>query len=138
MINTLPLNINKNITLTITPSDLKFRGEKLSYRTVLGAFLSDNAPHPILIDIKSGYSSVRSYSHALIRLDEHQTSYLPVVIDYSERLGDLVPEDTRLILDPRTIPAENITVNWGDFADPENLSWRLTVTISLPTFEKAQ
>ena len=138
MINTLPLNINKNITLTITPSDLKFRGEKLSYRTVLGAFLSDNAPHPILIDIKSGYSSVRSYSHALIRLDEHQTSYLPVVIDYSERLGDLVPEDTRLILDPRTIPAENITVNWGDFADPENLSWRLTITIPLPTIEKAQ
>ena len=138
MINTLPLNINKNITLTITPSDLKFRGEKLSYRTVLGAFLSDNAPHPILIDIKSGYSSVRSYSHALIRLDEHQTSYLPVVIDYSERLGDLVPEDTRLILDPRTIPAENITVNWGDFAGPENLSWRLTITIPLPTIEKAQ
>ena len=138
MINTLPLNINKNITLTITPSDLKFRGEKLSYRTVLGAFLSDNAPHPILIDIKSGYSSVRSYSHALIRLDEHQTSYLPVVIDYSERLGDLVPEDTRLILDPRTIPAENITANWGDFADPNNLSWRLTVTIPLPTIEKAQ
>lgn len=138
MINTLPLNINKNITLTITPSDLKFRGEKLSYRTVLWAFLSDNAPHPILIDIKSGYSSVRSYSHALIRLDEHQTSYLPVVIDYSERLGDLVPQDTRLILDPRTIPAENITVNWGDFADPENLSWRLTITIPLPTIEKAQ
>lgn len=138
MINTLPLNMNKNITLTITPSDLKFRGEKLSYRTVLGAFLSDNAPHPILIDIKSGYSSVRSYSHALIRLDEHQTSYLPVVIDYSERLGDLVPQDTRLILDPRTIPAENITVNWGDFADPENLSWRLTITIPLPTIEKAQ
>lgn len=138
MINTLPLNMNKNITLTITPSDLKFHGEKLSYRTVLGAFLSDNAPHPIIVDIKSGYSSVHSYSHALIRLDENQNSYLPVVIDYSERLGDLVPEDTRLILDPRTIPAENITVNWGDFADPNNPSWRLTVTIPLPSIEKAQ
>lgn len=138
MINTLPLNTNKNITLTITPADLKLQGEKLSYRVVLGAFLSDNAPHPIIVDIKSGYSSVHSYSHALIRLDEHQTSYLPVVIDYSERLGDLVPEDTRLILDPRTIPAENITVDWGDFADPDNPSWRLTITIPLPNFEKAQ
>ena len=138
MINTLPLNTNKNITLTITPADLKFQGEKLSYRTILGAFLSDTAPHPILLDITSGYSSIRSYSHTLIRLDEHQDTYLPVTIDYSERLGDLVPQDTRLILDPRTIPAENITVDWGDFADPNNPSWRLTVTIPLPTFEKAQ
>ena len=73
MINTLPLNTNKNITLTITPTDLKFQGEKLSYRVVLGAFLSDTAPHPILLNITSGYSSTQllTRTHQVRRTTGH-------------------------------------------------------------------
>lgn len=93
MNNALPIDIDQNVTLRIGADPIARKGG-IPYRSVLGALLSDTAPHPVIVDFISATHCEfgRSYSDAKIRL-----SFVRPVLITLVRLGRfllLVPWDT--------------------------------------------
>ena len=104
----------QNITLKIQTDTTVPKGG-LTYRTVLGALLSDTAPAPVYVDITGATSLIgNQYSSARIRFVDSPKRYLAAQIRYSENLGDLMPRTGSFVIDPRTIPADHFEVHWGN------------------------
>ena len=134
MNNTLPINMSQNVTMRISANPGARKGG-VPYRSVLDVLSSDTAPHPVIVDVVSGHHGLgRSYSEAQIRLSEDQKRHLAARIEYSEPLGMFTPKEGRFMINPRTLPAENLKIHWGDqyAVEPE---WYIEVTLPVSTLE---
>ena len=129
MNNALPIDIDQNVTLRIGADPIARKGG-IPYRSVLGALLSDTAPHPVNVDFISAthFEFGRSYSDAKIRLSEDQKRFLAVRVEYSEPLGIFTPKTGRFVIDPRALSTESLKVHWGNqyAVEPE---WYVEVTL---------
>jgi len=128
MNNTLPIDMSQNVTMRIR-ANLVARKGGVPYRSVLDALSSDTAPRPVIVDVISGsHDFGRSYSEAQIRLSEGQKRHLVARIEYSEPLGVFTPKSGRFVIDPLTLPADSLKVDWGNQyeAEPE---WSINVTL---------
>lgn len=121
----------QNITLKIQADTTVPKGG-LTYRTVLGALLSDTAPTPLAVDITGATSLIGNrYSSARIHFPDAPQKYLAVQIRYSENLGERIPHTGSFVIDPRTIPADHFEVHWGNMGSPNNTEWVLKVTMPM-------
>lgn len=128
-----PDNLEQGITLKIQADTTVPKGG-LTYRTVLGAILSDTAPAPVAVDITGATSLIGNrYSSARIRFVDNPKRYLAAQIRYSVNLGELMPSTGSFMIDPRTISDEHFEVHWGNMASPHNTDWVLKVTMPLST-----
>lgn len=133
MNNTLPIDMSQNVTMRIRANPVARKGG-VPYRSVLGALLSDTAPHPVVVDVTSGDHDLgRSSSEAQIRLYEGQKRFLSARIDYSAPLGMLTPKKGRFVIDPLALPTDSLKVDWGNQyeAEPE---WSIEVTLPIGVF----
>jgi hypothetical protein len=127
----IPDGYEQDITLKIQADTTVPKGG-LTYRTVLGALLSDTAPVPVAVDITGATSLIGNrYSSARIRFVDNPKRYLAAQIRYSVNLGELMPSTGSFMIDPRTIPDEHFEVHWGNMASPNNTDWVLKVTMPM-------
>lgn len=126
-----PDNLEQGITLKIQ-ADTTIPKGGLTYRTVLGALLSDTAPAPVAVDITGATSLIRNrYSSARIRFVDNPKRYLAAQIRYSVNLGELMPSTGSFVIDPRTVPTDHFEVHWGNMDSPNNTEWVLKVTMPM-------
>lgn len=129
--NNTPDNREQDITLKIQADTTVPKGG-LTYRTVLGALLSDSAPAPLAVDITGATSLIGNrYSSARIHFPDAPKKYLATQIRYSENLGERMPNTGGFVIDPRTIPADRFEVHWGNMGSLNNTEWVLRVTMPL-------
>lgn len=127
----IPDGYEQDITLKIQADTTVPKGG-LTYRTVLGALLSDTAPVPVAVDITGATSLIGNrYSSARIRFVDNPKRYLAAQIRYSVNLGELMPSTGSFMIDPRTIPDEHFEVHWGNMASSHNTDWVLKVTMPM-------
>lgn len=130
MINTLPIDVNQNVTMRIKANEGVRKGG-VPYGTILEALLPDISQRPVIVDVISGhYDLGRSYSDVEIHLSEGQKRFLAARIDYSVTLGVFTPKKGRFVIDPLALPTDALTVDWGNQyeADPE---WSVDVTLPI-------
>ena len=125
MINTLPLNTNQNIHITIGPDHTEPKGG-LSYKKLINHLLIEKKP--VVVDIIEGHhSTLTTYSQVQIRLTEKQKNHLAARIDYKTSMGVLVPTHGRFIIDPTALPEGNLHSTPGNGLT----EWQLHATLPL-------